>query len=100
MQPIGQFSIAADHPCLPGHFPGSPVVPGVVLLDEVAALIGTAHPGLLPAGLPQARFLAPVLPGQVVALAADPPAAGRLGFLGTVAGRPVLRGILELAPRP
>ena len=29
--------IAADHPSLPGHFPGQPVVPGVVILDEVSA---------------------------------------------------------------
>ena len=40
MQPLGAFRIAADHPALPGHFPGRPVVPGVVLLDEVEK----AHP--------------------------------------------------------
>jgi len=27
--------IRADHPSLPGHFPGAPLVPGVVILDEV-----------------------------------------------------------------
>ena len=34
---VGSFTIPADHPTLPGHFPGRPVVPGVVLLDEVMA---------------------------------------------------------------
>ena len=29
--------IRADHPSLPGHFPGAPLVPGVVILDEVIA---------------------------------------------------------------
>ena len=27
--------IPAAHPALPGHFPGHPIVPGVLLLDEV-----------------------------------------------------------------
>lgn len=31
--------VAADHPCLPGHFPGNPIVPGVVLLDLVTAAL-------------------------------------------------------------
>ncbi len=58
------FRIGADHPCLPGHFPGRPVVPGVVLLDQVVAAIEAAH-GPLPAlRLPQVKFARPLLPGE------------------------------------
>ncbi len=28
------LTLEADHPSLAGHFPGNPIVPGVVLLDE------------------------------------------------------------------
>src|SRR3546814_2617840 len=39
------FVIAADHPSLPGHFPGRPLVPGVVVLDRVLDAI-EAHAGV------------------------------------------------------
>ena len=61
-----QFSIPPDHPSLPGHFPGRPIVPGVVLLDRVVALLeaelGTPAAGLR---LAQAKFLQPLLPGEL-----------------------------------
>ena len=37
MNPV-QFSIPLEHPCLPGHFPRQPVVPGVVILDAVQSV--------------------------------------------------------------
>ncbi len=57
-------SIATDHPCLPGHFPGHPIVPGVVILDRVLDAIEAAHGPLGPVRLPQVKFLKPLLPGD------------------------------------
>jgi len=59
-----RFSIAPDHPCLPGHFPGQPVVPAVIVLDRVCAAIEALHGPLGALQLPQVKFLAPLLPGQ------------------------------------
>ena len=58
------FSIAPDHPSLPGHFPGHPVVPGVVVLERVVEAIEAAHGPLGALRLPQVKFVQPLLPGQ------------------------------------
>lgn len=58
------FAIASDHPSLPGHFPGHPVVPGVVVLEQVLAAIERAHGPLGPLRLPQVKFVQPLLPEE------------------------------------
>lgn len=59
-----RFVIPADHPCLAGHFPGRPVVPGVVVLEQVITAIERQH-GPLPAlQMPQVKFVQPLLPEQ------------------------------------
>ena len=75
------FTIPSDHPCLPGHFPGHPLVPGVVLLDEVLARIeaelveagrveaGHGAPDLL--RLPQVKFVQPLRPGEAARIELD-----------------------------
>jgi 3-hydroxymyristoyl/3-hydroxydecanoyl-(acyl carrier protein) dehydratase len=60
------MAIPADHPCLSGHFPGNPVVPGVLLLDTVARLVRQWKPGCRIAGIPQAKFHQVLRPEQVV----------------------------------
>jgi 3-hydroxymyristoyl/3-hydroxydecanoyl-(acyl carrier protein) dehydratase len=60
-----EFVVPADHPSLPGHFPGKPIVPGVVLLDRVVEAIEAAYGPIASMRLPQVKFLQPLLPGEV-----------------------------------
>ena len=70
-----EFVIDPGHPCLPGHFPGRPVVPGVVVLDRVVAAIEQLH-GPQPAlRLPRVKFLQPLLPGETARIELEPAAA-------------------------
>ena len=58
------FVIDPSHPSLPGHFPGAPVVPGVLVLERVVATIEAAHGPLGAIRLPQVKFVQPLLPGE------------------------------------
>ena len=55
--------VAPDHPSLPGHFPGDPVVPGALLLGRVAEALRQRFPDRVPVDLRHARFHAPLRPG-------------------------------------
>lgn len=99
MQPALRFSIAHDHPSLSGHFPGQPIVPGVVVLDEAVALALADRPAERLVGLDDVKFLAPVRPGEEVTVTCSETTPGRLALTCVVAGRPVLRGRLRLGSK-
>ena len=59
-----RMEISPDHPSLPGHFPGRPVVPGVVILDCVREALVSQRNAWQLTGLPAVKFLRPLLPAQ------------------------------------
>ena len=92
-----RFRIPHDHPALAGHFPGNPVVPGVVVLEQVVVAIQARH-GVLPTlRLPQVKFASPLRPGEDADIALE--ARGdRWRFQVTRAGRLVASGEVAAAP--
>jgi 3-hydroxyacyl-[acyl-carrier-protein] dehydratase len=76
---VASFCISPSHPSLPGHFPGNPVVPGVVLLDRVAAAL-QAWRGDAVCGFPQVKFLAPLLPDEPAEVVLETTATPRVRF--------------------
>ncbi|NYZ61192.1 hypothetical protein [Luteimonas deserti] len=67
--------VPGTHPCLPGHFPGHPLVPGVVILDRVVAAIEAEHGPLGALRLPQTKFVQPLLPDEEAEIAFEPATA-------------------------
>lgn len=97
-----KFLIEHDHPCLPGHFPGRPLVPGVLVLDRVYAAIEAAQGAPLSASrLPQVKFLQPLLPGEDATVELDASGAPRWRFRvlradgGLVASGEVVAGTVD-----
>lgn len=57
-------TIGADHPSLPGHFPGVPLVPGVVILDEILAALMEWREHCELTVIRAVKFLVPLKPDQ------------------------------------
>lgn len=69
------LTIATDHPAFAGHFPGRPIVPGVVLLDLAQRAIEAAA-SVRVTGVAVAKFLSPVSPGEPIELTFELAGAG------------------------
>jgi 3-hydroxymyristoyl/3-hydroxydecanoyl-(acyl carrier protein) dehydratase len=85
------LSFAADHPAFAGHFPGQPIVPGVLLID--AALHAVAQARQVPGcQILSAKFLSPVKPGETLTLSWTGNGQGAIRFDIAGSGRPVATG--------
>ena len=94
------FTIAPDHAAVAGHFPGQPIVPGVVLLDHAISAIGSALNRSLDAcRLSSAKFPSPAEPGTPLDLVFETTASGAIRFTVSAGRRAVASGVLA-APAP
>ena len=114
---IGEYRVCGDDPFLKGHFPGEPILPGVLLVEAAAQLAGVVaqcDPNHAPlaalklTALRNVKILGTARPGETISIHAE--ISGRMGgliqakaevFLGetrlvtaelTLAGVPPLNG--------
>jgi 3-hydroxyacyl-[acyl-carrier-protein] dehydratase len=89
--------VPADHPCLAGHFPGNPLVPGVVILDEVITAVAEVWPDCRAAGISSAKFVRPLRPGQTMVVEATRVSDQSIRFSCRHEGITVAQGVLEIS---
>ncbi len=74
---VGVKNVTINEPFFQGHFPGHPIMPGVLIIEAMAQvggiyahLAGEVEGDKVPyfVGIDQARFRKPVLPGNVLRL--------------------------------
>ena len=60
--------IAADHPALVGHFPENPIVPGVLILDEVLQAAEQWRGKFRLKSVVSVKFTSPLKPGNAFSI--------------------------------
>jgi 3-hydroxymyristoyl/3-hydroxydecanoyl-(acyl carrier protein) dehydratase len=96
---VTALAIAADHPAYAGHFPGTPVLPGVVLLDATLDALEKAGKG--PLGhweVSNAKFQSAVRPGEALTLHHETLPNGSIRFAIRAPDRAVANGLIIPAP--
>lgn len=107
---VGEYTVRGDEAFLRGHFPGQPLMPGVLLVEAAAQLAGVIAqcdpalppmPGLKLTALRAAKIFGSARPGEVIRIEAR--ITGRLGNMvqaqatAAVGGETVLQAELTLS---
>lgn len=81
MSNVVHWTVPLDHPAFAGHFPGTPILPGVVLLDiALQAIAKTNGIRLDRCEITLAKFLSPAGPGDMLAIQHETTASGAIRF--------------------
>ena len=95
---VGWKAVGANEPYLAGHFPGRPVMPGVLILEAMAQVGGVALLSVpefrgqlaLLGGVEHARFRRVVVPGDTLRLEVE--VTRRVGRVGKARGIATVEG--------
>ena len=92
------LNIPADHPAFAGHFPATPIVPGVVLLDEVMhAIVVDTGWAATAWQISSVKFLSPLKPGEAVVIEHELQTNGTIKFEVLEGARQVVTGSFTLS---
>ena len=91
-------AITADHPSLPGHFPDAPLVPGVLILDEVRAALLDWQQDYQLRAIRTVKFLQPLKPEEqfTICFSANDYDPREINFCCRMEGRVIAEGQLEV----
>lgn len=90
--------VPRQHPSYAGHFPGNPVVPGVLLLHWVCRAVEGVYCGHKVSAINSMKFLAPVRPGDALVVRVSPERTGGRCSVAVARGdEMVARGALRVA---
>lgn len=90
------LTITKDHPALPGHFPGHPIVPGVLVLDEVIETLKHRYgDGLVVMGLPAVKLSSPLKPEEPLRITIELEDTGTAVFTCRVGNRLIASGTIR-----
>ena len=94
--------VSMSDPILQGHFPGHPIMPGVVQVEamaQAAALLAQLSDSFDPAtqlclfmGIQEAKFRGPIVPGDILDIHVE---SHRLGRIGKFSGKIEVEGALR-----
>lgn len=94
-----RWTVAPDHPALAGHFPGKPIVPGVLLLDAALQAIAAATGLALDrCEISSVKFLSPALPGDELAVQHSVLDSGAIRFDIVAGARKIVSGSIVASP--
>lgn len=87
------WTVPLDHPAFAGHFPGTPILPGVVLLDVALQIIANSSGIALDlCEISSVKFLSPARPGDELLIQHTVSASGTIRFDIVVDTRKIASG--------